>query len=161
MTKNMMARSNAVCYIPIQFRHFRLFFKGNFKSTCILQKHSSTPVSAILNHVQCNLISPGWKSRYFTCNTKLAYKAKKRHITDTNSTKLIAPFSNVFTFYPTPETVTLNEVPFCYRNENRSKKLIRKLYEFTSNKFKISIKSVTKKVMKIFSIKGQKILPLI
>lgn len=38
----------------------------------------------------------------------------------------------------------LTEILFCDRNENKSKELIRKFHEFTNNKFKISIKWITR-----------------
>ena len=53
----------------------------------------------------------------------------------------------------------LIEIPFCERNENKSKDFIRKFHEFTDSKFKISIKWITKKVKSFFPLKDKNMYP--
>ena len=45
--------------------------------------------------------------------------------------------------------------PFCDRNESKSTDFIQKFHEFTYNKLKMSIKWITKKVVKFFPLKDK------
>ena len=54
----------------------------------------------------------------------------------------------------------LIEILFCDRNENKSTDFTqKKIYEFTNNKFKISIKSITKKLVRLYKSKNKNMYP--
>ena len=53
----------------------------------------------------------------------------------------------------------LIEIPFCERNENKSKDFLRKFHDFTNSKYRISIKWITKKVKGFFPLKDKNMYP--
>ena len=73
-----------------------------------------------------------------------------------NDSFLIPPY-----FYDEEEAKPniLVELPFCNANETKSKDFIKKFHQFTKNKFKLSIKWITKKVSNLFPLKDKRIHP--
>ena len=53
----------------------------------------------------------------------------------------------------------LIDIPFCEKNENKSKDFIKKFHHFTNGKYRISIKWITKKVKSLFPLKDKNIYP--
>ena len=53
----------------------------------------------------------------------------------------------------------LIDIPFCEKNESKSKDFIKKFHHFTNGKYRISIKWITKKVKSLFPLKDKNIYP--
>ena len=47
----------------------------------------------------------------------------------------------------------LLEIPYCERNENASKRFIKKFHQFTCEKYDIAVKWLTQKVKSLFPLK--------
>jgi len=74
--------------------------------------------------------------------------------TEKNDSFIIPPY-----LFEEEKPFILIEIPFCEKNENKSKDFIRKFHDFTNGKYRLSIKWITKKVQSFFPLKDKNIYP--
>ena len=58
-------------------------------------------------------------------------------------------------FFDIPKKVVLVDIPYCPKNEEFSKRFMKKVDAFTDNKYDIHIKWITKKVKQLFKLKSR------
>ena len=58
-------------------------------------------------------------------------------------------------FFDVPKKVVLVDIPYCPKNEEFSKRFMKKFDVFTDNKYDICIKWITKKVKQLFKLKSR------
>ena len=58
-------------------------------------------------------------------------------------------------FFDVPKKVVLLDIPYCPKNEEFSKRFMKKFDVFTDNKYDIRIKWITKKVKQLFKLKSR------
>ena len=58
-------------------------------------------------------------------------------------------------FFDIPKKVVLVDIPYCPKNEEFSKRFMKKFDVFTDNKYDIRIKWITKKVKQLFKLKSR------